>query len=96
MKMCMLVYAEAADELVIAVVKEAGINGYTKMVEARGEGTQTEPKLGTHIWPGKNNVLFFTLPDEELPLIRKYIGELESESPHAGVRLFIMPLDETL
>ncbi|MCK9362318.1 MAG: hypothetical protein M0P74_01770 [Syntrophales bacterium] len=96
MKMCMLVYTEAADELVIAAVKEAGINGYTKMVEARGEGTQTEPKLGTHIWPGKNNVLFFTLPDEELPHIRKYIRELESESPHAGVRLFIMPLDESL
>ncbi|MHB8090703.1 MAG: PG0541 family transporter-associated protein [Syntrophales bacterium] len=96
MKMCMLVYTEAADELVIAAVKEAGINGYTKMVEARGEGTQTEPKLGTHIWPGKNNVLFFTLPDEELPRIRKYIRELESESPHAGVRLFIMPLDESL
>ena len=57
MKMFLIIYCEAADEDVIAALKEAGIHGYTKMVEARGEGTETEPKLGTHCWPGKNNVM---------------------------------------
>lgn len=96
MKMCMLVYAEAADETLMAAIKEAGISGYTKMVEARGEGTQSDPKLGTHIWPGKNNVLFFTLPDEELEHIRADMRRMERENPHAGIRCFIMPLDESL
>ena len=49
MKMFMIIYAEAADETVIAALKKSGIHGYTKMVEARGEGTQSEPKLGTHV-----------------------------------------------
>ncbi len=94
--MCMLVYAEAADEVIIAAIKRAGISGYTKMIEARGEGTQSDPKLGTHIWPGKNNVLFFAIPDEELEHIRSGLRRMEQENPQEGIRCFIMPLDESL
>jgi len=96
MKMCMLVYVEAADETVVTALKKAGVSGYTKMVEARGEGEQSEPKLGTHIWPGKNNVLFFTLPDGELERVREEIRTLERENPREGIRCFIMPMDEIL
>ncbi len=95
MKMCMLVYAEQADETVVAALKKAGVSGYTKMVEARGEGKQS-PKLGTHIWPGKNNVLFFTLPDGERDRVREEIRTLERENPLEGIRCFIMPMDEIL
>lgn len=36
MKMFLIVYGESADEDMIAALKEAGIPGYTKMVETRG------------------------------------------------------------
>jgi hypothetical protein len=39
------------------------------MVEARGEGTETEPKLGTHCWPGKNNILTRILHQSEDPYL---------------------------
>ncbi|MHB8769567.1 MAG: PG0541 family transporter-associated protein [Syntrophales bacterium] len=94
MKMFLIIYCEAADEDVIAALKEAGIRGYTKTVEARGEGTETEPKLGTHCWPGKNNVLFMALPDEDIPRITERVRRLKQEHPRAGVRSFILPMEE--
>ena len=94
--MFIIIYAEAADETIIAALKKSGIHGYTKMVEAQGEGTQTEPKLGTHIWPGKNNVIFLALPDEELEKVKEYLRRMERENPHAGIRCFILPLEEIL
>ena len=94
MKMFLVIYCEAADEEVIAALKEAGIHGYTKMVEARGEGTETEPKLGTHCWPGKNNILFMALPDEEIPRITARVRELKRNHPQAGVRSFLLPVEE--
>ncbi|MBE0558846.1 MAG: hypothetical protein IH628_16585 [Proteobacteria bacterium] len=94
MKMLLIIYCEAADEDVIAALKEAGIHGYTKMVEARGEGTETEPKLGTHCWPGKNNILFMALPDDEIPRITERVRELKREHPRAGVRSFLVPMEE--
>ena len=94
MKMFLIVYCEAADEDVIAALKEAGVHGYTKMVEARGEGTESEPKLGTHCWPGKNNILFMALPDGEISRITETVRDLKRKHPRAGVRSFILPMEE--
>jgi nitrogen regulatory protein PII len=96
MKMFLLIYCEAADEDVIDALKHIGVRGYTKMVEARGEGTETEPKLGTHCWPGKNNVLMMVVADEEIPKITERIRELKREHPRAGVRSFLLPTEENV
>lgn len=96
MKMFLIIYGEAADEYVIAALKEAGIRAYTKMVEARGEGTETEPKLGTHFWPGKNNVLLMAVADEQISRISERIRTLKQDHPRAGVRSFLLPMEESL
>ena len=94
MKMFLIIYCEAADEDVVAALKQAGIHGYTKMVQARGEGTETEPKLGTHCWPGKNNILLIAVADEEVPRIKERISKINKEHPRAGVRSFLFPMEE--
>jgi hypothetical protein len=96
MKMFLIIYCEAADEEVIVALKEAGIHGYTKMVEARGEGTETEPKLGTHCWPGKNNILLIAVADEEVPRINERIRRIKEEYPRAGFRSFLLPMEENM
>ena len=94
MKMFLIIYCEAADEDVMAALKEAGVRGYTKMVEAQGEGTETEPKLGTHFWPGKNNVLLMAVADETIARLDARLRELKREHPRAGVRSFLLPMEE--
>jgi hypothetical protein len=94
MKMFLIIYCEAADEDVIAALKDAGVRGYTKMVEALGEGTETEPKLGTHFWPGKNNVLLMAVADEAIARLDARLRELKRENPRAGVRSFLLPMEE--
>lgn len=94
MKMCIIVYSQAADYDVITQFKKAGIRRYTKMEEARGEGDETEPKLGTHTWPGKNNVLFVAVPSEEIGTVRDVISHLKENHPRAGVKAFMLPMEE--
>ncbi|MCE5266144.1 MAG: hypothetical protein LLG97_21750 [Deltaproteobacteria bacterium] len=96
MKMFVIIYCEAADEDLVAALKEAGIHGYTKMVEARGEGTETEPKLGTHCWPGKNNIMMMAVADEEVARINERIRSLKVEHPRAGIRSFLLPMEENI
>jgi nitrogen regulatory protein PII len=96
MKMFLIIYCEAADEDVVAALKESGVHGYTKMVECRGEGTETEPKLGTHCWPGKNNVLLMAVSDAEVARINERIRLLKEEHPRAGVRSFLLPMEENI
>ncbi len=94
MKMFLIVYCEAADYDVISSLKKTGIRTYTKMEEACGEGTDTEPKLGTHCWPGKNKVLFIAVQEEEVPVLRDLINKLRTDHPRAGVKAFILPMEE--
>jgi hypothetical protein len=96
MKMVFVVYSYAADYNVITAFKEAGIKGYTKVEKARGEGVETEPKLHTHIWPGENCVLFLALEDAEVDTAVSLIRKLKQEHPRAGVKGFIMPMEEII
>jgi nitrogen regulatory protein PII len=94
MKMLIFVYNEAVDESVIAAFKKADIKGYTKWKETYGEGTETEPKLGTHYWPGKNNVLAVVVEDDKIPVITEIIRELKKEHPTVGLKVFVLQTEE--
>lgn len=96
MKMFLIVYGEATDEDVIGTFKQAGIRAYTKMVDARGEGTETEPKLGTHFWPGKNNVLLMAVANEDVHRITEAIQAIKRDHPRSGIRGFLMPMEEAV
>lgn len=96
MKMFFVIYAEATDESILAAFKQEGFRNYTKMSGAMGEGEETEPKLGTHIWPGKNNALFLAVPDEEIPRLCNLANRLKAQYPRSGLRAFTIPLEECI
>ena len=96
MKMFLVIYSREVDEDVVNAFKEAGIPGYTKMEEVCGEGRETEPKLGTHIWPGMNNLLFVVLENEKVPEAKEVIMKLKRENPRAGIKSFLLPLEDCL
>jgi nitrogen regulatory protein PII len=96
MKMIMVVYSAAADYDVFEQLKKLGICGYTKLKNACGEGTETEPKLNTHTWPGDNNVLFMAVNDEEVSSILAELANLKKLHTRAGIRGFVMPVTEVI
>ena len=94
MKMFFIVYSSAADWDVIETFKKAGVGEYTKMEEVHGVGKDTEPKLGTHIWPGANNALFMAVSDEKVSLITNLIKQVKIKHPRSGIKGFILPMEE--
>lgn len=96
MKMFFVIYAEASDESVTKAFKKAGFKSYTKMHGATGEGEESEPKLGTHYWPGRNNTLLIAVPDEKIAELLDLVRGLKVEQPRAGLRAFTLPLEECI
>jgi hypothetical protein len=94
MKMFMVLYSEASDEMIIAAFKNSGFKAYTKMCGLMGEGEETEPKLGTHCWPGNNNALLLAVSDEKIQTMCDLVRKLKEEHPRAGLRAFTFPLEE--
>ncbi len=96
MKMMMIVYCEASDEIILAALKEAGVRAYSKMKDVSGEGTETEPKLGTHTWPGRNDVILTAVENGKVDALKKMILRLKAEHPRCGVRGFVFPMEESI
>jgi len=95
-KMLVVVYSDAVDEVVITAFKKADIGAYTKWKETLGEGTETEPKLGTHCWPGKNNVLAVVVEDEKVPVVSEIVRNLKTEYPKGGIKTFVLQVEDIL
>lgn len=96
MKMAVIVYSGAVDDVVMAALKKVKVEGFTEWQGVLGEGRETGPKLGTHCWPGKNNVLALVVEDEVLPALREIIVEIKRLHPKAGLKTFILPVEETI
>jgi hypothetical protein len=96
MKMVFVVYSQVADYDIINEFKHAGIKGYTKFEKACGEGLESEPKLHTHTWPGENNVLFLALDNSALTSVIDLIRKLKEKHPRAGIKGFILPMEEII
>ncbi|PKN19663.1 MAG: hypothetical protein CVU71_04625 [Deltaproteobacteria bacterium HGW-Deltaproteobacteria-6] len=96
MKMFFVVYAESSDEIITAAFKKAGYKSYTKMHGATGEGRESEPKLDTHYWPGRNNTLLLGVPDDEIQKLVELAKKLKEAHPRAGLRAFTFPLEECI
>lgn len=53
-----------------------------------GAGEESEPKLGTHYWPGNNNALLLAVSDEKIKPLCELVRKLKVEHPRAGLRAF--------
>jgi hypothetical protein len=96
MKMLVVVYNDVADQHILAVFKQAHVQGYTKWQQVLGEGCETEPKLGTHCWPGRNNVLASAVEDEQAAGLITSLRELKAQQPKLGIRTFTWQAEEAV
>jgi hypothetical protein len=96
MKMFAFVYTDYFDDRVTKEFKEAGYKHYTKVHGTTGEGEEGGAKLGTSYAPGRNNILYIGVPDEEIPNLLEIVRKLRKEYPDGGLRAFTYQLEECI
>ena len=96
MKMFILVYADYLDDRVTKEFKEADYKHYTKVHGTTGEGAESGAKLGTSYAPGRNNILFIAVPDEEIPNLLEIVRRLRRDYSGGGLRAFTHQLEECI
>lgn len=96
MKMFIIVYSWAFDNIVIDMITKSGLKAYTKWTKVLGCGTETEPKMGSQFWPAENDVLTIVVNNEDAAKVKEIVLTLRKENPRAGVRCFIVPVEEMI
>jgi len=93
-KMVMLIYNEAIDAEVMEVLKNCGLENYTKIMGAFGKGRTSGTHLGNDIWPGRNNILYIACEESRVKQFLSCIKELRKELGKEGIKAFVLPVDE--
>jgi len=93
-KLVIICYNVAIHEEALEILKEVGIQSYTRFEEVQGVGKLSGPHLGTHIWPAVNSVMIIALEDEKKDKLIERIKELRKKLGKEGVKAFVLPLEE--
>jgi len=94
-KMVMVVYNEAIDMEVMEILKNCGLENYTKVASVYGRGTTSGTHLGNDIWPGRNNVLYIACAESQAKQILSCVRELRKKLGHEGIKAFLLPLEDS-
>ena len=94
MKMVMIVYNEAVDDEVMAVLGNCAMKNYSKLSGVFGRGTTSGTHEGNDIWPGRNNILYVVCQDAQAKQMMGCVGELRKKLGPEGVKAFILPVEE--
>jgi len=95
MKAVFIAYNQALTERVTEIIDSLFIRGFTQWTEVHGRGSQDgEPHMGTHTWPGLNNVHLCMVEDEQVePLLQK-LRLLNQEAEEHGLRAFVWNVEK--
>lgn len=91
----MIAYNEAVYEEVTNMLKELKIESYTKWVGVKGKGKKGGTHLGTHIFPGENEVLMLALNTEDALKVMGEVSRLREEIGSEGIKTFSWTIDES-
>ena len=86
-----IIHDRAIDEEVDDVLKEFGLDQYTKWKDVVGSGTH-DPHLGDHDWPGLNNVTMTIINSDKKDELIGNIKKLQNKFPTVSLRAFVTPV----
>ncbi len=96
MKMIITVFNASIEEEVRACAKEYGLSEYTKLTRVLGEGENSGPHMGTHIWPSVNTMMMFACEQEKTERFMEHLAEIKEEFKELGLKAFVFDLEKVL
>jgi len=87
MKAVLVIYNDAIDPEVGAMLAAAGIEHFTKFMSVYGKGPGSGARLGDSIWPGGNNALLAVVPPEKADELVAGVRALQKDIPAEGLRV---------
>ena len=95
MKAIFIVYTQAYNQEVVALLEELGQNGYTVWEDIGGRGSEGgEPHLGSHAWPTQNHALLSVLDEDKVDAVLEAVRAKDGASPNLGLRAFVWDVEK--
>lgn len=95
MKSVFITFNQALTERVMYIFENLRITGFTQFPLVYGAGTNGgEPRMGSHAWPEMNSSILTVVEDDMVPLLLKYIENLDNVNKENGIRAFVWNIEQ--
>ena len=95
MKAVLIIFDQAHYSQIERDLYKLNISGFSSWKEVYGRGSKTgEPHYGSHAWPSVNNAIITIVENDRVPLLLKYLKELDNEYNNLGLRAFVLNVEE--
>ncbi|MDD2300049.1 MAG: hypothetical protein PHU69_10480, partial [Fermentimonas sp.] len=62
-----------------------------------GKGSKSGyPHYGSHAWPSVNNAILTIVEDDRVPILMKYLKDLDEEAANLGLRAFVWNIEDMI
>lgn len=97
LKSVFISYNQAYHSLVLRILRQQGLKGYTSWRDVEGQGSRGgEPHLGSHAWPTMNSALMTIVPAEQVTPLLSALRALDEATPEQGLRAFVWSVEESI
>ena len=96
MKLLMIVFNFAIRDKVEDCLDECKLDSYTLIPEVHGTGESSGKHFESHIWPGKNNLMFIALTQEKYEELKPKLKKVKEKYKNEGIKFFLIPLAEMI
>src|SRR5690554_5786114 len=97
MKAVIIILDQAQYDEIVENLSSLNIRGFTSWREVHGSGSKDGiPHYGSHAWPSVNNAILSMVEADRVPLLLKYLKNLDNESPNLGLRAFVWNIEEAI
>ena len=93
-KMMVLIYNTALERAILEYIDQCGITCFTMVPKVFGKGKTGGPRMGTHVWPGENAMLWVVDDAERIHEMLGCAKKLKKEHKGKGVKAFVLPVEE--
>jgi len=95
-KMLMLIYNKAFGSRILDDIEKCGITCFTTIPVVYGRGSTGGPRMGTHVWPGENEMMLIVTDREKVDSVMGKVKALRKEKGGKGVKAFVMSIEDKI
>ncbi|PKO98975.1 MAG: hypothetical protein CVU13_07560 [Bacteroidetes bacterium HGW-Bacteroidetes-8] len=97
MKAIMIIYNQAHSTVVMNILDELSVRGFTKWTDVQGRGSKKgEPHYGTHAWPSKNMATLAVVEDSQSGALIERLRSANDQAQEQGLRAFVWEADSVV
>jgi len=90
MKALMITYNQSLNEMIMDILDNNSVRGFTKWEDVQGRGTKKgEPHYGSHAWPSKNICIIAVVEPEKATVVIEKLNSLNNNAEKQGLTVYV-------